>query len=84
VSEGGIDVYRIGFGRDVYCWWRVRKLGGNRSFTYWFRRSWRQRSYWGIWQAESEVIPINAARGLTARSARRRLTKRIARLLSTS
>lgn len=76
----GIDVYRIGIGRDIYQWWRSPR--GKRPFWFWFKRSWHRKNYWGIWQAESEVIPINAARGLTANAARRRLTRRINKVMT--
>lgn len=82
MSEGGIDVYRIGLGRDVYFWWRSPRDRRLPLRTWFTGRPWHRRSYWGVWQAESEVIPINAARGLTAKAARRRLSKRITQELS--
>lgn len=74
-----IDVYRVGIGRDLYLWWKAKSLGSRRNFLYWFRQSWRRRSYWGIWQAEHTTYHVNATRGLTARSARNKMIRSITR-----
>jgi len=76
---GDIDVYRIGIGSDVHSWWVLRKHlpGKDRELIRHVRQSWNQLNYWGIWQAEHNLIPMNAARGLTKKSAKRRLERRI-------
>jgi len=80
MSDSGIDVYRIGIGKDIH---HLRAgIITVRHFVQRTIRNGRARSHWGVWQAESEVIPVNAARGLTARSARRRLTRRITKVMS--
>lgn len=89
MNDDPIDVYRIGLGSDLHMAiigikiaLTGRKAIGMKTIRqsiYLIKRNWRQRSYWGIWQAEHTVYPMNASRGLTADAARRRLIGRIGR-----
>lgn len=74
-----IDVYRVGFGRDLHELRAALRFGdwwGVRCRVRWMLRGARRWSWWGVWQAEWDGCG-RCPRGLTERRARRKALRRI-------
>ena len=77
-----VRIYPVGLFRDLIAL-RTRRFTA-RTFTRWFRRSWRRRSYWNGYLAEhvGNLPHTRAGHGWTKRRALRDLHRHLAEVAS--